>query len=109
MPDVLAAADLILSRAGSNAIFEFLALQKPHLLVPLPLTASRGDQILNARAFAAEGYSRVLAEEDMGGAACAQELATPRSPAGHAPRSHARQPLPGRRPQGHGRDRPLRA
>lgn len=74
MPDVLAAADMILSRAGSNAIFEFLALQKPHLLVPLPLTASRGDQILNARAFAAEGYSRVLAEEEMGNGRLVQEL-----------------------------------
>ncbi len=74
MPDVLAAADIILSRAGSNAIFEFLALQKPHLLVPLPLTASRGDQILNANAFAAEGYSRVLPEEEMGGGRLLQEL-----------------------------------
>lgn len=75
MPHVLAAADLILSRAGSNAIFEFLALQKPHLLVPLSLAASRGDQILNARAFAAEGYSRVLAEEEIGPGRLEQELA----------------------------------
>jgi UDP-N-acetylglucosamine--N-acetylmuramyl-(pentapeptide) pyrophosphoryl-undecaprenol N-acetylglucosamine transferase len=74
MPDVLAAADLVLSRAGSNAIFEFLALKKPNLLVPLPLTASRGDQILNAKAFAAEGYSRVLAEEDITEGRLAQEL-----------------------------------
>jgi UDP-N-acetylglucosamine--N-acetylmuramyl-(pentapeptide) pyrophosphoryl-undecaprenol N-acetylglucosamine transferase len=74
MPDVLAAADMVLSRAGSNAIFEFLALRKPHLLIPLPLTASRGDQILNAKAFAAEGYSRVLAEEDMGGGRLQAEL-----------------------------------
>jgi UDP-N-acetylglucosamine--N-acetylmuramyl-(pentapeptide) pyrophosphoryl-undecaprenol N-acetylglucosamine transferase len=82
MPHVLAAADLILSRAGSNAIFEFLALQKPHLLVPLPLTASRGDQILNARAFAAEGYSRVLAEEDIGPGRLEQELALLEAQAG---------------------------
>jgi UDP-N-acetylglucosamine--N-acetylmuramyl-(pentapeptide) pyrophosphoryl-undecaprenol N-acetylglucosamine transferase len=75
MPDVLAAADLVLSRAGSNAIFEFLALRKPNLLVPLPLTASRGDQILNARAFEAEGFSRVLAEEDIGPGRLEQELA----------------------------------
>jgi UDP-N-acetylglucosamine--N-acetylmuramyl-(pentapeptide) pyrophosphoryl-undecaprenol N-acetylglucosamine transferase len=75
MPHVLAAADLVLSRAGSNAIFEFLALQKPHLLVPLPLTASRGDQILNARAFAAEGFSRVLAEEEIGPGRLEGELA----------------------------------
>jgi len=75
MPDVLAAADLVLSRAGSNAIFEFLALRKPNLLVPLPLSASRGDQILNARAFQAEGFSRVLAEEDIGPGRLEQELA----------------------------------
>ncbi len=75
MPDVLAAADLVLSRAGSNAIFEFLALQKPNLLVPLPLTASRGDQILNAKAFAAEGFSRVLAEEEIGPGSLELELA----------------------------------
>lgn len=74
MPDVLAAADLVLSRAGSNAIFEFLALQKPHLLIPLPLSASRGDQILNAQAFASEGYSRVLPEEEMGDGGLLQEL-----------------------------------
>lgn len=75
MPDVLAAADLILSRAGSNAIFEFLALQKPNLLVPLPLSASRGDQILNARAFAAQGYSRVLPEEEIVPGRLERELA----------------------------------
>ena len=75
MPDVLAAADLVLSRSGSNALFEFLALQKPHLLVPLGLAASRGDQILNANAFAAEGYSRVLPEEDIAPGRLAQELA----------------------------------
>lgn len=65
LADVLAAADLVLSRAGANAIFELLALQKPNILVPLPLSASRGDQILNARAFAAQGYSRVLPEEEI--------------------------------------------
>lgn len=75
MPHVLAAADLVLSRAGSNAIFEFLALQKPHLLVPLPLSASRGDQILNAKAFAAQGFCRVLPEEEIAPGRLEQELA----------------------------------
>jgi UDP-N-acetylglucosamine--N-acetylmuramyl-(pentapeptide) pyrophosphoryl-undecaprenol N-acetylglucosamine transferase len=74
MADVLAAADYALSRAGSNAIFELLALQIPHILVPLPLSASRGDQILNARAFAAQGYSRVLPEEEIAGDRLAREL-----------------------------------
>ena len=49
LPDVLAAADLVLSRAGSNALMEFQALAKPMLLVPYPKGASRGDQILNAQ------------------------------------------------------------
>ncbi len=74
MPDVFAAADLVLSRAGANAIFEILALQKPNLLVPLPLSASRGDQILNAREFASKGYSRVLPEEEIRGDRLSREL-----------------------------------
>ncbi len=63
--DIYAATDLILSRAGANAIFEFLALQKPALLIPLPLSASRGDQILNAQYFARHGYAYVLMQEDL--------------------------------------------
>ncbi|HET7559044.1 MAG TPA: undecaprenyldiphospho-muramoylpentapeptide beta-N-acetylglucosaminyltransferase [Limnochordia bacterium] len=63
LPDVLAAADLVVSRAGSNSIFEFLSLRKPMLLIPLSRQASRGDQIHNAEAFAKSGYAAVLAEE----------------------------------------------
>lgn len=74
LPDVFAAADLVLSRAGANAIFEILALRKPNLLVPLPLSASRGDQILNAKAFAARGFSRVLPEEEILGDRLSREL-----------------------------------
>lgn len=65
LPDILATADLVLSRAGSNALCEFQALGKPMLLVPYPKGASRGDQILNARSFAAQGFSAVLEEEQM--------------------------------------------
>ncbi len=65
LPDVMACADLIISRAGSNAISEFLALKKPALLIPLSAKASRGDQILNAQSFEKQGYSLVLKEEDM--------------------------------------------
>lgn len=63
--DVFAMADLVVSRAGSNSIFEFLALQLPNVLIPLSLQASRGDQIQNARSFAKMGYSYVLMEEDL--------------------------------------------
>jgi len=63
MKDILTAADLIVSRAGSNSIFEFLALRKPNLLIPLSRGASRGDQIENAESFYKSGYSMVLKEE----------------------------------------------
>ena len=61
--DLFAMADIIVSRAGSNAICEFLALKKPALLIPLPASASRGDQILNAASFEKQGFSKVLPEE----------------------------------------------
>ena len=58
-----AAAELIISRAGANAIFEILALRKPNLLIPLSI-GTRGDQILNARSFEAQGFSKVLVESE---------------------------------------------
>ena len=65
LKDLFAAADLMISRAGANAICEILALKKPNLLIPLPAAASRGDQLLNAASFEKQGYSMVLREEDM--------------------------------------------
>ena len=56
MPDALAVADVVLSRAGSNTLSELLALHKPMLLVPYPLGASRGDQIENAKSYACRGW-----------------------------------------------------
>ncbi len=63
LPDLFAAADVVISRAGANAICELLALHKPNILIPLGLNASRGDQILNARSFEAQGFSYVMEEE----------------------------------------------
>jgi len=65
LPDAMAAADLILSRAGSNALCEFQALGKPMLLIPYPKGASRGDQILNAASLEKRGLARVMQQEDM--------------------------------------------
>lgn len=62
---LFAATDLIISRAGANAICELLALKKPNILIPLPATQSRGDQLLNAASFEKSGYSYVLQEEEM--------------------------------------------
>jgi UDP-N-acetylglucosamine--N-acetylmuramyl-(pentapeptide) pyrophosphoryl-undecaprenol N-acetylglucosamine transferase len=65
LPDVMAASSIILSRAGSNAIFEFLALKKPMILIPLPLRASRGDQILNADSFKKKGLCEVMENDSL--------------------------------------------
>ncbi|MFD1017617.1 undecaprenyldiphospho-muramoylpentapeptide beta-N-acetylglucosaminyltransferase [Thalassobacillus hwangdonensis] len=65
LKDLFAATDYIVSRAGANAIFEFLALRKPMLLIPLSRHASRGDQILNADSFVKQGYARKLEEEEL--------------------------------------------
>ena len=65
LKDVLACTDLVLSRAGANALCEFQALGRPMLLIPYPKGASRGDQILNARSLEKRGLCRVLMQEDM--------------------------------------------
>jgi len=67
LPDFIKAADYIISRAGANSIFEFLALKKPTLLIPLSKKASRGDQILNSKSFEKEGYSLMIQEEEIKG------------------------------------------
>lgn len=63
--DVFAMTDIVISRAGANAICELLALHKPNILIPLSANASRGDQILNARSFERQGFSIVLEEEEV--------------------------------------------
>lgn len=65
LPDLFALADIVISRAGANAICELQALHKPNLLIPLSAKASRGDQILNARSFERQGFSMVLEEEEI--------------------------------------------
>lgn len=62
---LFAATDMIISRAGANAICEILALKIPNILIPLPAAQSRGDQILNAASFEKSGYSYVLNEEEI--------------------------------------------
>ena len=62
MGSAYACADLVLSRAGSNTVFELLALKKPALLVPLE-RASRGDQLENALYFERKGLCAVLRED----------------------------------------------
>ncbi|MFD2639317.1 undecaprenyldiphospho-muramoylpentapeptide beta-N-acetylglucosaminyltransferase [Piscibacillus salipiscarius] len=65
LKDLFSITDVIVSRAGSNSIFEFLALNIPMLLIPLSRQQSRGDQILNAESFKKQGYAEVIEEEDL--------------------------------------------
>ncbi|MCR4586464.1 MAG: undecaprenyldiphospho-muramoylpentapeptide beta-N-acetylglucosaminyltransferase [Lachnospiraceae bacterium] len=65
LKDLFAITDLVISRAGANAICELLALRIPNILVPLPLEISRGDQLLNAQSFEDQGYSMVIKEESL--------------------------------------------
>lgn len=65
LKDLFAMADIVISRAGANAICELLALKKPNILIPLPAASSRGDQLLNAKSFEAQGFSIVIDEDDL--------------------------------------------
>lgn len=65
LKDLFAMADVVISRAGANAICELLALKKPNILIPLPAASSRGDQLLNAKSFETQGFSVVLNEDDL--------------------------------------------
>lgn len=57
--------DLVVSRAGSNTVFELLALKKPAILVPLE-GRTRGDQAENASYFQKRGLCRVLRQSELG-------------------------------------------
>lgn len=65
LKDLFAMSDIIISRAGANAICEIAALKKPSVLIPLSANASRGDQILNANSFKKQGFSEVIMEENL--------------------------------------------
>lgn len=72
--DLLAAADLVLSRAGANGLLELLQAGKPTLLVPLGTAASRGDQIENADWAVQQGLARRVLEADLDVARLLAEL-----------------------------------
>ena len=64
MPDVVSCADVILSRAGANSIWEAAVLKKPMVLVPLCGSGTRGDQVDNAEFFKSRGAAEVLLGKD---------------------------------------------
>ncbi len=60
MPDVVSCADVILSRAGANSIWEAAVLLKPMVLIPLCGNGTRGDQVDNAEYFKTRGAAEML-------------------------------------------------
>jgi UDP-N-acetylglucosamine--N-acetylmuramyl-(pentapeptide) pyrophosphoryl-undecaprenol N-acetylglucosamine transferase len=65
LADILAATNFVITRGGSNSIFEFLALNIPMIIIPLSRNQSRGDQILNGKSFEKKGYAIMLEEENL--------------------------------------------
>ena len=67
MPDVMAAADIVISRAGSNFLWECSVTGKPLVLIPLSGSGTRGDQVENARFFESQNAAKVLTGDDVTG------------------------------------------
>lgn len=65
LPDIMDLAEIVVSRAGSNSIFEFLSIQKPMILIPLSGNSSRGEQALNAGVFQKNGYCEIIKDESL--------------------------------------------
>lgn len=73
MGDVLAAADLVLSRAGASSIAEIAALSVPSVLVPYPF-ATADHQTTNAHLLVDAGAAVMFADPDIDGAPFAETL-----------------------------------
>ncbi|NPV52922.1 MAG: undecaprenyldiphospho-muramoylpentapeptide beta-N-acetylglucosaminyltransferase [Firmicutes bacterium] len=73
MENALAAADLVVSRAGAISIAEITARGLPAILIPLP-TAAEHHQERNARALEAGGAARVILEPDLDGRRLAMNI-----------------------------------
>jgi UDP-N-acetylglucosamine--N-acetylmuramyl-(pentapeptide) pyrophosphoryl-undecaprenol N-acetylglucosamine transferase len=58
------AADLIVSRAGANALAEIALWKKPSIIIPIPESVSH-DQRTNAYSYAGTGAAVVLEEENL--------------------------------------------
>jgi UDP-N-acetylglucosamine--N-acetylmuramyl-(pentapeptide) pyrophosphoryl-undecaprenol N-acetylglucosamine transferase len=65
LPDLFAAADIVVSRAGANTLWEIGTLGKASILIPLGTAGSRGDQIKNAEVFKENGAALVLDGEEV--------------------------------------------
>ena len=64
LPDLYAAADVIVGRAGAGTLWEGAAASKPMVFIPLAGAASRGDQVENAELLAEAGAAVCLTGAD---------------------------------------------
>ena len=71
----LAAADLVICRAGASSLSEFQALGKPSILIPYPF-ATENHQFHNAKALADKGAAIVIEEKDLTSAKLMQQIDT---------------------------------
>lgn len=62
---ILSSADLVIARAGANTIYELVATGRPGILIPLPESTSRGDQIANANYYLSEGFGEVIMDSHL--------------------------------------------
>jgi UDP-N-acetylglucosamine--N-acetylmuramyl-(pentapeptide) pyrophosphoryl-undecaprenol N-acetylglucosamine transferase len=73
MPEAVAAADLVICRAGASTLAELAAGGRAAILIPLP-QAAHDHQRHNARGVAAAGAARLLEQAELGGGALAAEI-----------------------------------
>jgi len=64
MPDIMAAAELVMGRSGAG-IWEWAVCGKPMLLIPLSGSGTRGDQVENARYFEKKAAAQTLSGENV--------------------------------------------
>lgn len=64
MVSVIQSADIIISRAGANSLWECAVCSKPMILIPLCGAGTRGDQVDNAEYFASKGAAIALTGKD---------------------------------------------
>jgi len=74
LADVYAATNIVLSRAGAISLSEYEFLGLNALLVPLPASQSRGDQIENAKIFTEKQLGLMLEEKDLNLKNCLENL-----------------------------------
>ena len=69
LPHIVAAAELVLCRAGAGTIWECKSLGKPMALIPFRGSGTRGDQVENARLFQKKGAAICFMPEEAGSGA----------------------------------------